>query len=417
LNKKLEDKQEEIILQNEELSKHKDHLELLVKERTSELLEAKEKAEESDHLKTAFLHNMSHEIRTPLNAIMGFSEILPDNFENKEILQKFSDIIKQKGNDLLELVNSILDIAKIESGQLSLNIEKINLKGFIEEMEIFFIEYQKRINKEHIQFIFKKQIKNPNLEIFIDQGKLKQILNNLIGNAFKFTTSGKIEVGCGLIEDNKMNFYITDTGIGIPKEKQEMIFERFRQIDEFTYHEGTGLGLSISKGLIQLLGGEIWLESEVSKGSTFHFTISYIKDKVVSDKIRSQHIYPVDLNNRTIIIAEDDYISFLYLKELFKDYKINLVYAENGQVLMDMLENSLPDLVLLDIKMPKKSGFECLKEIRTKHLKTKVILQTAYAMDVEITKCYEEGCNGYITKPIRKDDLFKVISEVLNSEL
>ena len=402
-------------MQNEELSKHKDHLELLVKERTSEFLRAKEKAEESDRLKTAFLNNMSHEIRTPLNAIMGFSEILPENFENKENLQKFSGIIKLKGNELLELVNSILDIANIESGQLSLNLEKSNIKRLLGEMEVFFIEYQKRVNKGNIQLIFKRQINNSNLDVFIDQGKIKQILINLIGNAFKFTSSGKIEVGCSLLEDNKLNFYVSDTGIGIPKEKHEMIFERFRQIEEFAYHEGAGLGLSISQGLIQFLGGEIWLESEVNIGTTFHFIIPYVKDKVVSDKIKAQHIDLVDLNNKTIIIAEDDYNSFLYLKELFKDYNVNIVYAENGQVLMDMLESSQPDLILLDIKMPKKSGFECLQEIRTKYHKIKVILQTAYAMDVEREKCYEEGCNGYIAKPIQKDELFRVISKVLSN--
>ena len=417
LNKKLEDNQEEIVLQNEELSKHKDHLELLVKERTSEFLKAKEKAEESDRLKTAFLNNMSHEIRTPLNAIMGFSDILPENFDNKENLQNFSSIIKFKGNELLELVNSILDIANIESGQLSANLEKSNIKRLLEEMEIFFIEYQKRVNKENIQFIFKRQINNSDFEVFIDQGKLKQILINLIGNAFKFTSSGKIEVGCSLLEDNKLNFYISDTGIGIPKEKHEMIFERFRQIEEFAYHEGAGLGLSISQGLIHFLGGEIWLESEVNIGTIFHFTIPYIKDKVVSDRIKGQHFDLVDLKNKTIIIAEDDYNSFLYLKELFKDYNVNIVYAENGQVLMDMLESTQPDLILLDIKMPKKSGFECLKEIREKYLKTKIILQTAYAMDVEKEKCYEEGCNGYIVKPIQKDELFRVISKVLHNEL
>jgi PAS domain S-box-containing protein len=382
------------------------------KKAVMEIIKAKEKAEESERLKTAFLQNMSHEIRTPLNAIMGFSELLTDNFNNKETLSKFTSIIKQRGSDLLEIIDEILDIAKIESGVLADNIGICNLNYLLTEIESLIAEYQKRQNKEHIRLIVNKQISNSDFELILDQGKLKQILLNLIKNAVKFTNSGKIEIGCYLKDTTNLVFYVSDTGIGIPEEHHELIFERFRQVNEFTYHEGTGLGLSICKGLIQHLGGEIWFTSELNKGTEFYFTIPFAKKQKLKDPIQEPNINGVNLINRNIIIAEDDFVSFLYLQELLKCYNVNIIHAENGQILMDLLVTNLPDLIFLDIKMPLKSGYECLKEIRSKNIKTKIICQTAYAMTIEREKCYEAGCNGYISKPILKDELYRVISEV-----
>jgi signal transduction histidine kinase/ligand-binding sensor domain-containing protein len=281
INHLLEQQQEEITMQYEELSKYKNHLELIVEERTAALRASKEKAEESDRLKTAFLQNMSHEIRTPLNAILGFSDLLDDHFDDKETLAEFSNIIKQKGSDLLEIINEILDIARIESGSLGVTLESCNLNTLLTEIETFYKEYQKRLNKETIHFIMNNKGIDLNAEFLLDPGKIKQVFINLIGNAFKFTRAGTIEFGCCLYDANYLKFYVSDTGIGIQKEKQELIFERFRQINELNYREGAGLGLSISKGLIQLLGGEIWLTSELNKGTTFYFTIPYTKQQKV----------------------------------------------------------------------------------------------------------------------------------------
>jgi signal transduction histidine kinase len=274
INQLMEQKQEEITVQFEELSKYKNHLESIVNERTGDLRAAKDKAEESDKLKTAFLQNMSHEIRTPLNAIMGFSELMDESFEDKETLINYTTIIKQKGSDLLDIINGILDISKIETGSLGIILENYRLEDLFREIEIFFNEYQQRLNKSHILFILNNQ-SNLNEVITIDIGKVKQVIINLINNAFKFTHQGKIEFGCTLRGSNHLEFYVSDTGIGIPQDKQVLIFERFRQIDELHFHEGAGLGLSISKGLIELLGGEIWLTSELKKGTTFYFTVPF----------------------------------------------------------------------------------------------------------------------------------------------
>jgi signal transduction histidine kinase/ligand-binding sensor domain-containing protein/CheY-like chemotaxis protein len=414
MNQLLNQKQKEITNQYNELSKYKKHLESIVEERTAALRASKEKAEESDRLKTSFLQNMSHEIRTPLNAIMGFASLLDENFDDKETLTKFALIIKQKGDDLLEIINDILDISKIEAGSLKVTFEVCNLITLFSEIEVYAKEYQHRLNKENIRFQLNNQFTSSKSDVILDQGKVKQVIINLIGNAFKFTKEGVIEFGCCLDGGNMLKFQISDTGIGIPKDKQELIFERFRQIGELHYREGAGLGLSISKGIVHLLGGKIWLTSKVNQGTTFHFTIPYINDQNLHHDPNRQHIEPADLTDKTIVIAEDDMDSFEYLKELFKDYQVKIILAENGQVLMNLMENLIPDLIFLDINMPIKSGFDCIKEIRRKNTKTKIIIQTAYALSIDKEKYFEAGCDGYISKPIKKDELFSVISQTLS---
>ncbi len=272
INKILEQKQEEITNQLEELSRYKNHLETLVEIRTSDLTLAKEKAEESDRLKTSFLQNMSHEIRTPLNAIMGFSDLLSETLDDSDKIVRYSGIIKQKGIDLLDIINEILDISKIESGSFKVNMEYFDLKKLIEEIEQYYPDFQKRLKKEHLNFVIQHDCREVE-EIYSDKIKLKQVITNLIGNALKYTESGTVEFGCCLGAYNTIKFYVSDTGPGIPEDKFDVIFERFRQVDELHYHEGAGLGLSICKGIIKLLGGNIGLTSETGKGTTFFFTI------------------------------------------------------------------------------------------------------------------------------------------------
>ena len=269
----LRQQNEEFLVLNEELTESNSRIQKI----NEELNIAKEHAEESDRLKTAFLQNMSHEIRTPMNAIMGFSGLLKNEFDDKAKLDNYANIIKQRCNDLLEIINDILDIAKIESGQLSVTIEECSLNELFEELSAFFIEYQNRINKPCIKFNLQATCDPSNSIILSDKIKLKQIFINLISNAFKFTKSGQIEGGCKLDKNHNLLFYVSDTGIGIPLDKQQQVFERFIQLHQGPDYNigGTGLGLSIVKGLIQLLGGEIFLQSEPGKGTTFSFTIKY----------------------------------------------------------------------------------------------------------------------------------------------
>lgn len=239
-----------------------------------ELLIAKEKAEESDRLKTAFIQNMSHEVRTPMNAIIGFSDLLQKNLDNKAKLTNFVQIINQRCNDLLVIINDILDVARIESGQLIVNADNFNLTDLFADLHQIFEVQQLRLKKNQIQFGL---VLNPGPydKVFTDWGKLRQIFINLIGNAFKFTDRGRIEYGCNWSENGELIFFVSDTGIGIAADKHQYIFERFSQLQAHKNKTlgGNGLGLSIVKGLVELLGGSVWLESEPGKGTTFYFTI------------------------------------------------------------------------------------------------------------------------------------------------
>lgn len=240
-----------------------------------ELIQAKEKAIESDKLKTAFLQNMSHEIRTPINAIIGFSELLIEHLDNKEKLRYFSEIITKSSIDLMEIINDILDIARIESGMAKLKIETFSIKGLMEEIGNFFAPYQVKLKKEHVKFCLSFSPEIGDIILKTDHGKLKQIFVNLIGNAFKFTNQGEIEAGA-YMENNRLIFYVSDTGVGISEDKHYSVFERFYQVytPGSQTQGGTGLGLAIVKGLAELLGGEVWLKSQPGKGSSFYFSVN-----------------------------------------------------------------------------------------------------------------------------------------------
>jgi len=275
------------------------------------------KAEESDRLKTAFLQNVSHEIRTPMNAIMGFSELLALNYNNKPKLEKFSEIIKLRCKDLLDIINDLLDIARIESGQLPVNPEKCNFKSIFTELTQFFKESQKQLGKQNIKFTIDTPTDASGIIFITDKVKLKQILINLVGNAFKFTETGQIKVGYSFDEEGNVVFYVSDTGIGIPESKYEEIFDRFTRIDSglTRIYGGTGLGLSIVKGLVNLLNGKIWLTSSTGVGSTFYFSLPVKKSFTpqTDEPIIEKEIYP-NFPDKSILLVEDDMTNTLYFK-------------------------------------------------------------------------------------------------------
>jgi PAS domain S-box-containing protein len=245
----------------------------------NDLFAAREKAEESERLQAAFLHNMSHEIRTPLNVIMGFSDLLPEYSGEPERLRHFIEIIRQRGDDLISLIDDILDLSRIQSGQVTLNPEPCDLGNFLESLKTEWTTHQIRSNKVHIHFDFR--ISQRLYQCFgeIDQFRIRQILANLVDNAFKFTSRGKVVVNCRLEKTNVLSVTVSDTGIGIAKEKHNSIFSRFYQAEHHSSRVfgGTGLGLSIVSGLVQIMGGNIWLDSEPGKGSNFYFTVPFKK--------------------------------------------------------------------------------------------------------------------------------------------
>jgi PAS domain S-box-containing protein len=382
----------------------------------NELLLAKEKAEENDRLKTAFLQNMSHEIRTPMNAIMGFSDLLTSNFDDKPRLTMFSEIISQRCNDLLEIINDILDISKIESGQLSVNNEECNLIELFAELSSFFIEYRNRLGKHQIRFSLQTLCGPSDYVIITDKVKLKQVFINLIGNAFKFTENGAIEGGCRLDNNNKLLFYVSDTGIGIPFDKQELIFERFIQLHDRSRMNigGTGLGLSIVKGIIKLLGGEIFLQSEPNKGSIFSFTFPYgttmplHKESKVLGQFNRRTI-----KDKTILIVEDDVFNLEYLKEILSGTGLCILQTGTGKEAVEISLSQPVDLVLMDVRLPDMDGYKATYQIKQHKPQLKIIAQTAYASQDERQKALARGCDDYISKPTQKGSLLSMISKHL----
>ncbi len=384
---------------------------------------AKEQAEESNRLKTAFLQNMSHEIRTPMNAIMGFSELMADFYNDRDQLAQFSEIINQSSNNLLRIIDDILDIAKIESGQLSVNNDTFSLNELFAEINIFFNEYQKKIEKEHINFHLDNLSSHSDI-IITDRGKLQQILTNLISNAFKFTENGKITGGCRVTDKKMLEFYVSDTGTGIPPDKQKAIFERFIQLhnEKKVLYGGTGLGLSIVKGLINLLNGKIWLKSEqedpsnqIAGGTTFYFSIPYVTADEAASKSNSIHTKDnYQFNNETILLVEDNLSNTRLIQKILADTGLTILHTEYGLEAVEIVKSKLPPLVLMDIGLPDISGYEATMSIKSFNSDIKVIAQTAYASHSDREKAFEAGCDDYISKPLNKEALLFLINKHLN---
>lgn len=386
-----------------------------IKMAEKELLKAKEKAEESDKLKSIFLANMSHEIRTPMNAIMGFSELLVDLELDDAEKSQYINIIQNSGNRLLQIIDDIVDISKLELDQVGVNKSEINLHELFESS----LELVRRGSlfeaKPNINLILNLPEEYNGLSVFTDSNRFHQILDNLLNNALKFSEFGTVEVGYKFNEylsQTMVEVYVKDEGCGIPENKQDIIFESFRQGDEEQFTDGTGLGLSISKGLVKLLGGEIRFESEEGKGSTFYFTLPYSKNTPIEFDEQEDVSPKLSLNQKRILIAEDDYNSFLYLQKLFEGENVTITHAQNSISMMSMLDVVDPDLVILDMKINGEASVDCLVELKNRN--TKVIAQTAYEIKGEEERCVKAGYNGYFSMPIGKEELLCKVRRALN---
>jgi PAS domain S-box-containing protein len=385
-----------------------------------ELINAKNKAEESDRLKSAFLANMSHEIRTPMNGIIGFANLLNESNTSEEERKEYVEIINQNGNLLLQLIDDILDIARLEAGQVKIVESPCNLKQILHEQLFLFKALLEKKNNNKLDLILKMPEQGVNSNVLIDNTRLKQILTNLLSNALKFTEEGKIEFGYSIDSDNMLLFYVKDTGIGLPSDKLEIIFDRFRQANEskMRKYRGTGLGLAISSNLIKLMGGRIWVESELGKGSLFQFTIplKLCSSNAVSNEesVTAYNLKHFDWVNKHILVVEDEMDNFRFLHEMLKTTKANIHHAKNGREAIDFCQqNASVDIVLMDMRMPEINGYIATTEIKKMRKNLPVIAQSAYAMPNEITLCLEAGCDDYISKPIDHHKLLEKINQFL----
>jgi len=379
----------------------------------NELIAAKEKAEESDRLKTAFLQNMSHEIRTPLNGIIGFSELLKDDTLTKEEQEEFTKIIQLSGKRLIEIVNNVLDISKIDTGQMNVVNKPFALNSIIYDLYDFFYS---QADMKSLKLTHSVELSDEGSFIISDSTKLQQILTNLLNNAIKFTDVGDVTFGYKL-QNNELQFHVRDSGIGIGEEHFEQIFDRFYQTDlSISRHfEGAGLGLSICKGLVELLGGRIWLESEVGKGTSFYFTLPYVPEKFVHSTPESSLSKP-SKKKIVALVAEDDETSFILLRTILTDNNFEVIHACNGMEAIEFCRNRDDiDVVLMDIRMPVIDGKEATQKIKSFRPNLPIIGQAAYAFSNERDEIIKAGCDYYISKPINIQELMSILTHVLNS--
>jgi signal transduction histidine kinase/CheY-like chemotaxis protein len=378
---------------------------------------SKQKAENSDRMKTSFLANMSHEIRTPMNAIVGFAELLSISNPTKEEKTEYLNLIKKSSNDLLNIIEDVIDVAKIESKQLNFVPKDIHLKEIFDDLLQLYSETLEKNNKKDVKIIPVIPEKEQQLKIKVDPKRLKQVLSNLISNAIKFTEKGTIEIGYKLSENKNIYFFVKDPGVGIPYHMQKKVFERFVQVEEMIEKNttGTGLGLTISKNIVQLMGGNIWLTSTPGKGTIFFFYLPYImsSDEKTTLKPESDlHITDTlpGFSGYVMLIAEDDDTNYFYLRESLKKTGIKILRAKTGMEAINVVENTDNiDIILMDIKMPGVNGIEATRYI--KHIKPEIpiIAQTAFAMDNDKQTCIEAGCSDYISKPLKIKTLLNVI--------
>jgi len=411
--RKLRKKTRKIASMNEELSRFNHDLEYTVERRTLELSHALRKAEESDRLKTAFLTNMSHEIRTPLNGIIGFSKMLEDELPI-EIRRQYIEIINERGKHLLEIINDIINISKIESGQLTLRKSSCLLNTMLDHL---LLEYRQALGSrlnDKMNLTLVKSFPEPDSTIITDGTRLHEVISNLLDNAIKFTEEGTIDFGYKPHNgDKELLFWVKDTGYGISPENQIKIFERFTQVPSSSGAEssGTGLGLAISKGLIQLLGGTLWVESNTGTGSTFFFTIPLVKYQL-NKKDEQPELIPSNhaLSGKTILVVEDDFVSFQYLESILRDANAALIHVKNGEDAVEVCQmNTKIDLVLMDIQLPFMDGCETTRKIKIFRKNLPIIAQTADVMPEDKIRCFESGCDDFIGKPIDPDELVGLI--------
>ena len=402
--------------------------------RAAELIEAKEKAEESDRLKSAFLANMSHEIRTPMNGILGFADLLKEPGLTGIEQQEYIKIIEKSGVRMLNIINNIVDISKIESGLMEVDIKESNIN---EQIEYIYNFFKPEVEAKGMQLFFKNTLPTKEAIILTDREKLYAIFTNLVKNSIKYSKNGYIEIGYEK-KDKNIEFYVKDTGIGIPEDRKEAIFERFVQADisDKLAYQGAGLGLSITKAYVEMLGGKIWVENledspslglpsesfDKTTGSIFYFTIPY-NTKTLPESNGTNIIlaedeslqFNLEVSGLKILIVDDDDMSRMLISMIVKKFCKVILEAETGTKALEICRNNPDlDLIIMDVKMPEMDGYEATKQIRKFNSDVVIIIQTAFVLTGGKENAKVTGCNDYLSKPFTAATLISLINKYFN---
>jgi len=379
----------------------------------NELKRARDRAEESDRLKTSFLANMSHEIRTPMNGILGFANLLRDPDLRDEQKDLFLKHIDHSSKQLLNIIDDIIDISKIESGQLKISNKPVRINVILDEIYSSFFHSIRgdAPGQKKVDFNLRKGNESLDFTIVVDDFRMDQIFNNLIGNAIKFTEEGHITFGYSLKNNRYIEFFVSDSGQGIASHEMQIIFDRFGQVNSSKSFQpkGTGLGLPISKSLVNLMGGEMWVESVVGKGSTFFFTLPLVIEDAVEEPqvLISNKTY--NWINRRILVAEDEDLNWFFIKEMLRKTGAEILRAKTGKEALKITRKLKPDVILMDIKMPEMNGIEATRRIRSFNSEVPIISQTAFVMAEEKEESLQAGSNHFVTKPLDRTTIMELI--------
>ncbi|MBN2639021.1 MAG: response regulator [Bacteroidales bacterium] len=381
-----------------------------------ELIDAKEKAEKANHMKSVFLSNMSHEIRTPLNSIIGFSDLILDEESTYDDRVMYSKMITTAGKSLLQLVTDIIDISKIEAGHLKIRKSYFNVHKFLDEMLVNFNLEKTELGNRSLQLKISKALNDEKVFIYTDEFRFRQILTNLLSNAIKFTNKGFVEFGYQLVSSERIQFYVKDTGIGIIQSETDLIFERFGQAKQsyIENKEGTGLGLAITHSLVSLLGGDIWLESEPGKGSVFYFTIPLKSDSALSYKLK--YSFQSDFNVKTVLIVDNVKQNYDLIKKAFQMTGADFIWLRSYDQIFEFLADHHHvhvDLIIMDLKPDYDSAFSTLQKISNINKNIPVIAQTAFDYYLNKKLMLKSGFNDLVSKPINFYELYQLFNKYL----
>ncbi|MFC2096227.1 two-component regulator propeller domain-containing protein [Bacteroidota bacterium] len=404
---------EKIKVQNSELELHKNNLEEQIDKRTVDLINAKNKAEESDRLKSSFLANISHEIRTPMNAIVGFSELLRQTGNPSKEQIEMLNLIQFNSNSLLNIINDIVDIAKLEIGEVSLKNIDTDINKLLFDLLKTYNESEDVLGKD---IELKLVHFNEPIILHTDANRIKQVFSKLLDNAIKYTEKGYIEFGYSIDKEiQSIRFYVKDTGIGLSEKQKNEIFGLFKKIEtnKKRMYGGVGLGLSFCQKIVEQLKGEIWVESKENVGSTFYFTHPIITS-AHKDQNDDKSMPQYNWENKSILVAEDEINNFKFLEAIIKPTKAIIFHAKNGIEAVDITQKNNIDLIIMDIKMPDMDGLEATEIIRKENKVVKIIAFTAYAMSNDEMLAINYGCDDYISKPAKPQFLMQKLSELLN---
>ncbi|MBN2813733.1 MAG: response regulator [Bacteroidales bacterium] len=385
-----------------------------------DLIRAKERAEESERLKNTLMTNISHDIRTPMNSIIGFSELLNIGNLAYDKRLEYVKTIKNQGLLLLKMIDDIVELTQMETGKVTIRKSPCNIDFLLNEILTIFNQYKVSQNKEHIDIKINYPEKR-GMVIYTDPGRLQQLISSLITNSIRFTEKGSVEIGYKPITEQRIEFFVRDTGAGLSRELQKRIFNKVSEDEPGPGRsESTGLGLSIARNLIRLMGGKIWVESELGQGSTFYFTIPYEEVPETYHEMAPDEEFVIPSytwKDKVILIVEDDDINFKFLEAVLHDTSSQVLHAINGFQAVELCRSiNKIDLVLMDIKMPEMDGFEATRQIRSFNRKVPIIAQTAFVMEHELKKCHEAGCNDQLTKPIDIKEFFEKVDRYLKHD-